>query len=96
MYVCLKQRFNGFNHFSYFICFRYRKIWGIVKRTLLIKIEEQWDEIIKDIETFDDFYYKLESLKLDIELLNIYVSLNNKIIFNHFVYQKCKFTANGY
>ena len=33
----------------------------------MIKIEEQWDEITKDVETFDDFYSKLESLKLDIE-----------------------------
>ena len=60
------QRFNEFNHFSYFICFRYEKIEDIVKSTLMIKIEEQWDEIIKDTKTFDDFYSKLY-FKLEIE-----------------------------
>ena len=61
-----KQRFNEFNHFSYFICFRYREIRNIAKNTLLIKIEEQWDEIIKDMK-IGDFYYKLVNVKLDIE-----------------------------
>ena len=42
-------------------------IEDIVKTTLMIQIEEQWDVIIKDIETFGDFHYKLLNFKLEIE-----------------------------
>ena len=60
-------------------------MYCIVLRTLLIKIEEQWDEIIKDIKTLDDFIINLRISNWTLSNFSISILLNNKTIFNHFV-----------